>query len=149
MLSPLRLLLLFPLLSSLTISASLHPRKGNRNNASWSASRFRSLITFGDSYTDENRLLYFFLQKNTPPPPGTLLPESYLSPSGGRTWPRYVVQYAGEELDGNFVAGLELYNYAVGGAVCSNEITPKYGILLPVSIQRTRLKVLNSDSPHF
>jgi len=123
------LLLMFLLLSSLASSALLLPREGNRNNAPWSASRFRSLITFGDSYTDENRLLYFFLQGFSPPP-GTLLPESYLTPSGGRTWPRYVVQYIGEEIEGNFVPGLELYNYAVSGAVCSNEITPKYGIQL-------------------
>jgi hypothetical protein len=125
MFSPLLILLL---LSSLTSSASPRPRKSYPNSAPWSASRFRSLITFGDSYTDENRLLYFFLQGNTPPPPGTLLPENYLAPSGGRTWPRYVVQYTGEEIEGNFVPGLELYNYAVGGAVCSNDITPRYGI---------------------
>jgi hypothetical protein len=119
--------IVFLYLSSVTSSVAPLARKGNRNNAPWSASRFRSLITFGDSYTDENRLLYFFLQGNTAPPPGTLLPESYLTSSGGRNWPRYIVQYTGEEVGGKFEPSLELYNYAVGGAVCSAEITPKYG----------------------
>ena len=37
------------------------------------------------------------------------------SADGGRPWPQYVVQYA----------GVNLYNYAVSGAVCSNDITPR------------------------
>lgn len=123
MLSP---LLLFSSLSSLTNSASIRPRNSSPNNQPWSTSRFNSLITFGDSYTDENRISYFVTHNNTAPPPGTLLPETVHAASGGRTWPRYVVQYTGKDVGGKFVPGLELYNYAVSGAPCSNEITPRY-----------------------
>lgn len=118
MLSPLLLLLSF---SALTRSATIRPR----TDQPWSTARFNSLITFGDSYTDENRLTYFFINGNTEPPPGTLLPETFRAPSGGRTWPRYVVQYTGREVGESFVPELELYNYAVSGAVCSNEVTPR------------------------
>ena len=41
--------------------------------------------------------------------------QNYASASGGRPWPQYVKQYA----------GVNLYNYAVSGAVCSNNITPR------------------------
>ena len=112
-------------LSSMTNSASVASRGPQPRHQPWSVSRFNSLITFGDSYTDENRLIYFIANQNTAPPPGTLLPESLHSFDGGRTWPRYVVQYTGEEVKGTFKPGLELYNYAVGGASCSNEITPR------------------------
>jgi phospholipase/lecithinase/hemolysin len=122
------LLIIVPLLSlfSLVSSAVIEPR--NNYPAApqkWSASRFNSLITFGDSYTDENRLNYFQIHQGAAPPPGTYLPESFSAPSGGRTWDRYVVQYTGKEVNGKFQPGIELYNYAVSGAVCSNDITPR------------------------
>ena len=41
----------------------------------WFLERFSSLVTFGDSYTDENRLNYFIGSKGAAPPPGTFLPE--------------------------------------------------------------------------
>lgn len=41
----------------------------------WVLERFSSLVTFGDSYTDENRLNYFIQHNGSAPPPGTLLPE--------------------------------------------------------------------------
>lgn len=78
-----------------------------------------------ESYTDENGLNYFTSSKGKAPPPGTLLPESFSTPGGGRTWPRYVVQYTGQEVDSTFQPQLTLYDYAVAGAVCSNEITPR------------------------
>ncbi|EXJ80733.1 hypothetical protein A1O3_07017 [Capronia epimyces CBS 606.96] len=61
----------------------------------WNGETFKSIITFGDSYTDERRWRYFHDHNLTSPPPGTPLEESYSTYSGGRTWPRYVVQYTG------------------------------------------------------
>ena len=43
----------------------------------WSVKQFSSLVTFGDSYTDENRLGYFINNNGSAPPPGTLLPEVF------------------------------------------------------------------------
>ncbi|KIV81975.1 hypothetical protein PV11_04121 [Exophiala sideris] len=85
----------------------------HRGLPSWSVSRFKHLVTFGDSYTDESRLEYFINHGGVGPPPGTILAESSLI----RPWARYVAQYADS---------LSLHNYAVAGAVCSNEITPRH-----------------------
>ena len=108
-------------------SCSVLPRTGQPSkNTDWCVSNFQSLITFGDSYTDESRLGSFIAHKGTAPATGTLLPESFSTAGGGRTWPRYVVQYTGETSDsGRWDPALTLYNYAVSGAVCSNEITPR------------------------
>jgi len=86
--------------------------------AAWKESQFDSLIAFGDSYTDESRLGYFINHKGAAPPVGYLGPESLSASDGGRIWARYVVQYSDEKIN--------LYNYAVSGAVCSNEITPRW-----------------------
>lgn len=51
--------------------------------------------------------------------------QGYNSADGGRPWVQYVRQYA----------GINLYNYAVAGAVCSNDITPRY------------LSLINADFP--
>ncbi|MCJ1308047.1 hypothetical protein MMC25_001697 [Agyrium rufum] len=98
-----------------------------RVNASyaWDVSRFNSLVTFGDSYTDENRLGYFTTHNGSAPPVGTILPESFSTPGGGRTWARYVIQYTGSTVNGLWTPLMQLYDYAVSGAVCSNEITPR------------------------
>jgi len=110
-------------------SSSTLPRHHNppaSSNSVWSVSNFRSLLTFGDSYTDESRLGWFINHNGTAPPAGTLLPESFSTPGGGRTWPRYVVQYTGKTSgSGQWNPALTLYNYAVSGAVCSNDITPR------------------------
>ena len=47
---------------------------------------------------------------------GWVDPVSYAAADGGRTWAEYVKQYT----------GANLYNYAVSGAVCDNNITPRY-----------------------
>ena len=60
-------------LSALAHSYGLHKR-ANASDA-WVVERFSSLLTFGDSYTDENRLNYFGGHNGTAPPNGTLLPE--------------------------------------------------------------------------
>lgn len=44
--------------------------------------------------------------------------QSFSTADGGRIWARYVVQYTNQNT--------QLYNYAVSGAVCSNQITPRY-----------------------
>lgn len=97
-----------------------------RGNSVWKASNFNSLLTFGDSYTDENGLNAFIANNFTAPPAGTFLPETFSAPSGGRTWPRYVVQYTGKTVNGQWDPSMTLYNYAISGAVCSNHITPRY-----------------------
>ncbi|KAI9870229.1 MAG: hypothetical protein M1830_004504 [Pleopsidium flavum] len=113
-------------LSFITVVRSAVLNKRVNATDPWFLERFSSLITFGDSYTDENRLNYFVSNHGSAPPPGTLLPESFMTPGGGRTWPRYVVQYTGSEVNNQFVPQLNLYDYAVSGAVCSNLITPRF-----------------------
>jgi phospholipase/lecithinase/hemolysin len=97
------------------------------HNKPWSVSNFNSLIAFGDSYTDESRLGWFTSHNGSAPPAGALLPESFSTAGGGRTWPRYVVQYTGSTTStGQWDPQMTLYDYAVSGAVCSNYITPRY-----------------------
>ncbi|KAI0465562.1 carbohydrate esterase family 16 protein [Xylaria cf. heliscus] len=76
----------------------------------------KNLVVFGDSYTDEGRLLYFILSGGAAPPPGTVIPTSNETSGGGYSWPHY----ASEKL------GATTYNYAVSGATCSNEIVSCY-----------------------
>lgn len=68
------------------------------------------------SYTDESRLSYFISHNGSAPPPGLLLPESNSTAGGGITWDRWVSDYT----------GAKLYDYAVAGAVCSNNIIYRY-----------------------
>ena len=42
--------------------------------------------------------------------------QNYHAADGGRPWPQYVAQYT----------NANIYNYAVSGAVCSNDLTPRY-----------------------
>ncbi|RDW79502.1 carbohydrate esterase family 16 protein [Coleophoma cylindrospora] len=81
------------------------------SNHSW-VTDFSNLVAFGDSYTDESRLKYFQTHNGSAPPPGLLLPESNSTAGGGITWSRFVSIYT----------GAKLYDYAVSGAVCSNEM---------------------------
>ena len=91
------------LFSLLALSATISAQ-------TWSASQFNSLVAFGDSYTDENRLGYFGDHNGSAPPPGTLLPQSFDTAGGGRTWPRYVVQYTGEtSVNGSWSPQMTLY----------------------------------------
>lgn len=123
--------MLFLLTSLSLFLASVHSvSMANRNLAdhgqsTWSVSRFNSLVAFGDSYTDENRLKYFAIHNGSAPPAGTFPPESFSTAGGGRTWVRYVIQYTGAEVGGQWEPLMTLYDYAVSGAVCSNFITPR------------------------
>lgn len=82
----------------------------------WSLKNFTSLVIFGDSYSDDSRLAYFSNNDGAPPPVGYVNPANYDASTGGRVWPQYIAQYS----------GANIYNYAVSGAVCSNDITPRY-----------------------
>ncbi|KAK4959791.1 hypothetical protein LTR10_002679 [Elasticomyces elasticus] len=121
-------------LALLTATASAHPPKYHpsgpwnhpsapppgpasaSNHHGWPLANFTSLVVFGDSYTDDSRLGYFINNNGSAPPDGYENPVSYHAADGGRTWVEYVKQYT----------GANLYNYAVSGAVCSNEITPRW-----------------------
>jgi hypothetical protein len=72
-----------------------------RSESTWSVSRFKS-------YTDENRLNYFSQHNGAAPPAGTFLPESFSTAGGGRTWVRYVIQYAGAEVGGQWEPSMTL-----------------------------------------
>jgi len=78
--------------------------------------QFKTLVTFGDSYTDENRLGYFINHNGSAPPVGTDLGIGYKTATGGLSWPRYA----------SFYSKTSLYNYAVSGAVCSNQVSPRF-----------------------
>lgn len=75
-----------------------------------------NLVAFGDSFTDEGRLGYFLANNGSAPPPGTLLPASNETSVGGFPWGRHVAN----------ATGASYYNYAVAGAVCSNEVSPRW-----------------------
>lgn len=54
------------LLSQLTIAAS--------PSSKWKLKNFKSLVTFGDSYTDESRFGYFYSHNGSAPPVGWVDP---------------------------------------------------------------------------
>ncbi|KAK5626963.1 hypothetical protein RRF57_002678 [Xylaria bambusicola] len=82
----------------------------------YTASKIRNLILFGDSYTDEGRLLYIINSGGATPLPGTVIPHANVTAAGSYSWPYYASR----------ILGAATYNYAVGGATCSNEITLRY-----------------------
>ncbi|KAK5998379.1 Acetylesterase [Cladobotryum mycophilum] len=75
----------------------------------------KNLVLFGDSYTDEGRLGYIF-GHNALPPPGQLLPATSDTSVGDYTWGRVAATKA----------GAMLYNYAVGAAMVTNNVTSHY-----------------------
>jgi len=85
---------------------------------SWNVQNFKSLVTFGDSYTDESRAWYFNDHGGSPPPSGWIEPINNATYTGGYVWPRYV----------NWYSGANTYNYAVSGAVCARAITAHKGV---------------------
>lgn len=116
------------------------------NSPPWDLASLKSLVVFGDSYSDDSRLNYFVTHNDSAPPVGWVDPavsdschrpfsrpslihsQNYQSADGGRVWPEYVAQYG----------GAKIYNYAVSGAVCSNDITPRtltYPALFPAIAQ--------------
>ncbi|EEA28699.1 hypothetical protein TMatcc_002946 [Talaromyces marneffei ATCC 18224] len=92
------------------------PSNHGETSSKWKLKKFKSLVTFGDSYTDESRFGYFYNNNGNAPPVGWVDPVNNNTASGGYTWARYVASDA----------NVNLYDYAVSGAVCSNEITPRW-----------------------
>ncbi|KAF2201481.1 hypothetical protein GQ43DRAFT_371359 [Delitschia confertaspora ATCC 74209] len=95
------------------VSASVEARDKSSNG--WNLKNFKSIVTFGDSYTDENRLGYFGGHNGQAPPVGWEQPMGLKTATGGLSWPRYASIYTSKPL----------HNYAVSGAVCSNQVTPR------------------------
>lgn len=54
------------LVASLSVSGAV----AHRPSKSWKERDFKTLVTFGDSYTDENRLGYFISHNGSAPPVG-------------------------------------------------------------------------------
>ncbi|KAF8434437.1 GDSL lipase/esterase [Terfezia claveryi] len=86
--------------------------KGYATTSGWK--KIQTLVSFGDSYTDESRLNYF-RDHGHAPPVGWVAPFNNSTFSGGKSWARMAAELSGVKLD----------NYAVSGAVCSNNLTPR------------------------
>lgn len=93
--------LLVPLILASTTAAS-----------SCGLSKLENLVTFGDSWTDTGRLGYFINNDGNPPPAGEPLQESSVTATGGLAWGQFVANET----------GAQYYNYAVSGAVTSDDI---------------------------
>ncbi|KAG9002776.1 hypothetical protein FRB94_004723 [Tulasnella sp. JGI-2019a] len=107
--------------------------------ASTSFPHITDLVTFGDSYTDEGRLGYFINHNGSAPPVGYVPPISNATSTGGYIWPRIVANNT----------GVTLHDYAVSGAVCSNELTPRYfaGINAPFpAVQEYEIPAFIADN---
>ncbi|KAL2148478.1 hypothetical protein VTH82DRAFT_2032 [Thermothelomyces myriococcoides] len=96
---------------------------------------FKTLVTFGDSYTDNGRLGYYINHGGKAPPPGTMHDETTTTASGGLSW----AQFAARD------AGATLMDYAVGGAVCSNKVVSRYFD----AINRTFPAIFDDELPSF
>ncbi|KAJ4328555.1 hypothetical protein N0V84_000914 [Fusarium piperis] len=89
--------------------------------AASSCFKLQNLVNFGDSFSDENRLNYIYEHQGLPPA-GTILPKNgNTTTSGGYKWPRMVARKT----------GAKSFNYAVGGATCSNKIVEREFVLTP------------------
>lgn len=96
---------------------------------------FDTLVTFGDSYTDNGRLNYYSNHGGQGPPAGVYQDVSNVTASGGRTWPQYVQD----------LTGARLLDYAVSGATCSNKIVEREASW----INRSFPSVLDDEIPSF
>lgn len=96
---------------------------------------FSTLVTFGDSYTDDGRLGYYINNNGNGPPPGAYQTVSNTTASGGLAWGQYVQQYT----------GAQYVDYAISGATCSNEIISR---LFP-AIKKPFPSVIDDEIPSF
>lgn len=96
---------------------------------------FEYLVTFGDSWTDNGRLVYYIVNNGQAPPPGQMHDYSNVTASGGLSW----AQFAANSV------GAQLRDYAVSGAVCSNQIVERYFSY----IGRSFPAVLDDEIPSF
>lgn len=62
------------LLSQLTIATSPTLSSRGESSSKWKLKKFKSLVTFGDSYTDESRFGYFASHNGSAPPVGWVDP---------------------------------------------------------------------------
>ncbi|GAV99626.1 carbohydrate esterase family 16 protein [Lentinula edodes] len=84
------------------------------NDVSVALARITDVVLFGDSYTDQSR--QHSISNGTYPGKDyqEVFPPNDTAADGGVQWPWYLGLY------GNYT----IWNYAVGGAVCSNNLTP-------------------------
>ncbi|KAM5546282.1 hypothetical protein V8D89_000408 [Ganoderma adspersum] len=82
------------------------------------SARITDVVLFGDSYTDQSRS--HSISNGTYPGKDyqEIYPPADTAADGGFQWPFYLGLY------GNYT----IWNYAVGGAVCSNDLTPLLGV---------------------
>ncbi|KAJ7145700.1 GDSL lipase/esterase [Mycena epipterygia] len=83
----------------------------------WGKTTTKAVVLFGDSYTDQSR--QHSIANGTFPGKDyqEVFPPADTAADGGVQWPWYLGLY------GNYT----IWNYAVGGAVCSNDLTPLSG----------------------
>ncbi|KAJ6562881.1 GDSL lipase/esterase [Mycena vulgaris] len=83
----------------------------------WGKTTTKAVVLFGDSYTDQSR--QHSIQNGMFPGKDyqEVFPPADTAADGGVQWPWYLGLY------GNYT----IWNYAVGGAVCSNALTPPFG----------------------
>ncbi|KIK56863.1 carbohydrate esterase family 16 protein [Collybiopsis luxurians FD-317 M1] len=104
-----RLFLVFPVLLALGL--------GYLGNAPFQvAARITDVVLFGDSYTDQSRAHSIANGSFPGKDYQEVFPPIDFAADGGVQWPWYLGLY------GNYT----IWNYAVGGAVCSNNLTPLF-----------------------
>ena len=96
---------------------------------------FQTLVTFGDSYTDNGRLGYYINNGGKAPPAGQMQTESTTTATGGLSWAQFAAKGA----------KATLMDYAVSGAVCSNQIVSRDFSY----IGRTFPAILDDELPSF
>lgn len=128
-------MLFLSLLAGAAVVAGSKGGNCSRGKCAATADSFDNLVTFGDSYTDNGRLGYYINNNGLPPPPGQLHKESNKTASGGLTWAQFVASES----------GAKLYDYAISGATCSNNIISRYFS----AIKRSFPAVLEDEIPSF
>jgi hypothetical protein len=108
----------------LAFALAVPPCADGGKSTIWKTSSFKSLVAFGDSLTDGGPAEAILANEGQNLEPGTVVPRSSSTPNGGRSWTSYVTQYVADVVDGS----LELYNYAIAGAVCNSEIVTMYAL---------------------
>ncbi|KAK5660479.1 hypothetical protein OQA88_13027 [Cercophora sp. LCS_1] len=130
--------MLFSLLlagASVVSAAACRGKGKGKGKGNCDAESFTNLVAFGDSYTDNGRLVHYIVNSGSAPTAGQLHAESNVTASGGLTW----VQYAAREAEAT------LYDYAVSGATCSNNIVARDAAF----IGREFPSVLEDEIPSF
>ena len=114
------------------------PGNGNGNGNGHHAP-FEYFVVFGDSYTDDGLGNYYGLNDDQPPPPGILPNETAVNSGGGLVWPQYIGNYT----------GATIYDYASGGATCSNNIVARVntftGLTIP-SVKENQVPKYEEDT---